>query len=91
VSMELDGIASKLDDMKERCGERMLQLEKTVIVTIESQNIVLATRITALEDTARQHGKAIDKLKEWRTLQVGALIVIGILVDWIIQKMPWKW
>ncbi|MFZ3168231.1 MAG: hypothetical protein WA130_11500 [Candidatus Methanoperedens sp.] len=69
----------------------MLQLEKTVIVTIESQKIVLANKIATLEDTARQHGQAIDKLKEWRTLQVGALIVIGIVVDWIIQKMPWKW
>lgn len=91
MSMELDVIASKLDDMRETCGERMVQLEKTLIISIESQNVILANKIAALEETSKQHGKAIDRLKEWRTLQVGALIVIGILVDWIIQKIPWKW
>jgi hypothetical protein len=89
--MELDVIASKLDDMRETCGERMIQLEKTVIISIESQNIVLANRIAALEDTTKQHGKSIERLKEWRTLQIGALLVISIVVDWMVQNMPWKW
>jgi hypothetical protein len=91
VSMELDVVAQKLDDMKATCGERMVQLEKTVILSIESQNKVLANRISTLEKTTEQHGKAIDRLKEWRTLQIGALVIIGIVVDWIVQHMPWKW
>jgi hypothetical protein len=91
VSMELDVIASKLDDMRETCGERMVQLEKTLIISIESQNVILANKIAALEDTSKQHGKAIDRLKEWRILQIGALIILGIFVDWIVSSMPWKW
>ncbi len=89
--MELDVLSTKLDDMKAACGERMGQLEKNLTLSIAAQNTLLANRIAVLEETSKAQGKAIDRLKEWKNIQIGALIILGIIVEQIIARIPWKW
>ncbi len=89
--MELDVLASKLDGMQATCAERMVQLEKNLILTIESQNKLLSDRVARLEETSIAQGKAIDHLKEWKNIQTGALIILGIIIEQIVTRIPWKW
>ena len=87
--MELDVISSKLDLMKETCSERMKHLETSLVLSIESRNNLLMNRVSTLENTLVEHGKTIDKLKEWRFLQIGALIIIAIILEQIAARIPW--
>jgi len=89
--MELDVLSTKLDDMKAACSERMGQLEKNLTLSIAAQNTLLSNRIAVLEETSKAQGKSIDRLKEWKNIQIGALIILGIIVEQIIARIPWRW
>jgi hypothetical protein len=87
--MKLDIISSKLDLMKETCAERMEHLETKLELALQSHINLYATRISTLEAYAERHGIQIDKLKEWRTLQIGALIIIALIIEKVAVKILW--
>jgi hypothetical protein len=91
--MEMDVLATKLDDMNSRCGERMDQLEKNLTQAIESQNRLLTERMNHIEQTACKAHSRIDEqkrsilcLKAWK---IGALIILSIVVTYILEHLTW--
>jgi len=76
--MEMDVLATKLDDMNTRCGERMDQLEKNLTLAIESQNRLFTERMNH-----------ILCLKAWKNRQIGALILLSIIVTLIAEHIKW--
>jgi len=94
--MEMDVLATKLDDMNSRCGERMDQLEKNLTQAIESQNKLLTERMNHIEQTASKAHSRIDEqkrsimcLKAWKNRQIGALIILSIVVTYIMEHLTW--
>jgi hypothetical protein len=94
--MEMDVLATKLDDMNSRCGERMDQLEKNLTQAIESQNKLLTERMNHIEQTACKAHSRIDEqkrsilcLKAWKNRQIGALIILSIVVTYILEHLTW--
>lgn len=94
--MEMDVLATKLDDMNSRCGERMDQLEKNLTQAIESQNKLLTERMNHIEQTASKAHSRIDEqkrsilcLKAWKNRQIGALIILSIVVTYILEHLKW--
>ena len=94
--MEMDVLATKLDDMNSRCGERMDQLEKNLTQAIESQNRLLTERMNHIEQTASKAHSRIDEqkrsimcLKAWKNRQIGALIILSIVVTYIMEHLTW--
>jgi hypothetical protein len=94
--MEMDVLATKLDDMNSRCGERMDQLEKNLTQAIESQNKLLTERMNHIEQTASKAHSRIDEqkrsilcLKAWKNRQIGALIILSIVVTYILEHLTW--
>ena len=94
--MEMDVLATKLDDMNSRCGERMDQLEKNLTQAIESQNRLLTERMNHIEQTASKAHSRIDEqkrsilcLKAWKNRQIGALIILSIVVTYILEHLTW--
>ncbi len=85
--MELDVLAQKLDDMNTRCTERMDQLEKNLTLAIESQNKLFTERMNHIEQAADKAHSRLDEqkrsilcLKAWKNRQIGALIILSIIV-----------
>jgi hypothetical protein len=94
--MEMDVLSTKLDDMNSRCGERMDQLEKNLTQAIESQNKLLTERMNHIEQTASKAHSRIDEqkrsilcLKAWKNRQMGALIILSIVVTYILEHLTW--
>jgi len=94
--MEMDVLATKLDDMNSRCGERMDQLEKNLTQAIESQNKLLTERMNHIEQTASKAHSRIDEqkrsilcLKAWKNRQIGALIILSIVITYILEHLTW--
>ena len=94
--MELDVLATKLDDMNKRCGERMDQLEKNLTLAIESQNRLFTERMKHIEQTASKAHSRLDEqkrsilcLKAWKNRQIGALIILSIIVTYIADHVKW--
>jgi hypothetical protein len=94
--MEMDVLATKLDDMNSRCSERMDQLEKNLTQAIESQNKLLTERMNHIEQTASKAHSRIDEqkrsilcLKAWKNRQIGALIILSIVVTYILEHLTW--
>ena len=94
--MEMDVLATKLDDMNTRCGERMDQLEKNLMLAIESQNRLFTERLNHIEQTAgKAHSRIDDQkksilcLKAWKNRQIGALILLSIIVTLIAEHIKW--
>jgi hypothetical protein len=94
--MEMDVLATKLDDMNTRCGERMDQLEKNLTQAIESQNKLLTERMNHIEQAASKAHSRIDEqkrsilcLKAWKNRQIGALIILSIVVTYILEHLTW--
>ena len=94
--MELDVLASKLDDMNTRCGERMNQLEKNLTLAIESQNRLFTERMNHIEEEANKAHSRLDEqkksvlcLKAWKNRQIGALIILSIIVTYIGEHIKW--
>jgi len=94
--MEMDVLATKLDDMNTRCGERMDQLEKNLTQAIESQNKLLTERMNHIEQVASKAHSRIDEqkrsilcLKAWKNRQIGALIILSIVVTYILEHLTW--
>ena len=94
--MEMDVLATKLDDMNTRCGERMDQLEKNLTQAIESQNKLLTERMNHIEQTAGKAHSRIDEqkksilcLKAWKNRQIGALIILSIIITYIAEHVKW--
>jgi hypothetical protein len=94
--MEMDVLATKLDDMNSRCGERMDQLEKNLTLAIESQNKLFTERMNHIEQTASKAHSRIDEqkrsilcLKAWKNRQIGALIILSIVVTYILEHLTW--
>jgi hypothetical protein len=94
--MELDVLATKLDNMDTRCGERMNQLEKNLTQAIESQNKLFTERMNHIEDAANKAHSRLDEqkksvlcLKAWKNRQTGALIILSIIVIYIGEHIKW--
>ncbi|MBU4223004.1 MAG: hypothetical protein KKD46_03380 [Euryarchaeota archaeon] len=94
--MEIDVLASKIDDMNKRCGERMDQLEKNLTLAIESQNRLFTERMHHIEQTASKAHSRLDEqkrsilcLKAWKNRQIGALIILSIIVTYIADHVKW--
>jgi hypothetical protein len=94
--MEMDVLATKLDDMNSRCGERMDQLEKNLTQAIESQNKLLTERMNHIEQATSKAHSRIDEqkrsilcLKAWKNRQIGALIILSIVVTYILEHLKW--
>jgi len=94
--MELKVLASKLDDMNTRCGERMDQLEKNLMQAIESQNRLVTERMNYIEKTAcKAHSRLDDQkksilcLEAWKNRQIGALIILSIIITYIGDHVKW--
>ena len=94
--MEMDVLATKLDDMNTRCGERMDQLEKNLTQAIESQNKLLTERMNHIEQVACKAHSRLDGqkrsilcLKAWKNRQIGALIILSIRVTYIGEHIKW--
>jgi|GEM_PF-2023286 len=94
--MEMDVLTSKLDDMNTRCTERMDQLEKNLTQAIESQNKLFTERMNHIEQAASKAHARIDEqkrsilcLKAWKNRQIGALIVLSIIVTYIVEHIIW--
>ncbi len=94
--MELDVLASKLDDMNTRCTERMDQLEKNLTLAIESQNKLLTERMNHIEQAADKAHSRLDEqkisilcLNAWKNRQIGALIILSIIVTYIGEHIKW--
>lgn len=94
--MEMNVLASKLDDMNTRCGERMNQLEKNLTLAIESQNKLFTERMKHIEQAASKAHSRLDEqkksilcLKAWKNRQIGALIILSIIVTYIADHVKW--
>lgn len=94
--MEIDVLATKLDDMNKRCTERMDQLEKNLTLAIESQNRLFTERMKHIEQTASKAHSRLDEqkrsilcLKAWKNRQIGALIILSIIVTYIADHVKW--
>ncbi len=94
--MELNVLASKIDDMNTRCGERMDQLEKNLTLAIESQNKLFTERMNHIEQAASKAHSRLDEqkrsilcLKAWKNRQIGALIILSIIVTYIADHVKW--
>jgi DNA anti-recombination protein RmuC len=92
--MEMDVLAAKLDDMNKRCTERMDQLEKNLTLAIESQNRLFTERMNHIEQTASKAHSRLDEqkrsilcLKAWKNRQIGALIILSIIVTYIAEHI----
>ena len=86
----------KVEDMKMRYEERMDQLEKKLTLAIESQNKLLTERMNHVEQIASKAHSRIDEqkrsilcLKAWENRQIGALIILSILVTYILEHLTW--
>lgn len=94
--MEMNVLATKLDDMNTRCGERMDQLEKNLTQAIESQNKLFTERMNHIEQTGSKAHSRIDEqkrsilcLKAWKNRQIGALIILSIIITFIAEHIKW--
>ena len=94
--MEIDVLATKLDDMNKRCTERMDQLERNLTLAIESQNRLFTERMNHIEQTASKAHFRLDEqkrsilcLKAWKNRQIGALIILSIIVTYIADHVKW--
>ena len=94
--MEMNVLATKLDDMNTRCSERMDQLEKNLTQAIESQNRLFTERMNHIEQEANkahsrldEHKKSILCLKAWKNRQIGALIILSIIITYIAEHIKW--
>jgi hypothetical protein len=92
--MEMDVLATKLDDMNARCTERMDQLGKNLTQAIESQNRLFTEQMNHIEQTASKAHSRIDEqkrsilcLKAWKNRQIGALIILSIIVTYIAEHI----
>jgi hypothetical protein len=94
--MEMDVLASKLDDMNTRCTERMDQLEKNLMQAIEAQNRLSTERMNHIElEANKAHSRLDDQkksilcLKAWKNRQIGALIILSIIITFIAEHIRW--
>ncbi len=94
--MELNVLAQKLDDMNIMCSERMNQLEKNLTQAIESQNKLFTERMNHIEEAANiahsrldEQKKSVLCLKAWKNRQIGALIILSIIVTYIGEHIKW--
>jgi len=94
--MEMDVLSTKLDDMNSRCGERMDQLEKNLTLAIESQNKLFTERMNHIEQTTIKAHSRIDAqkksilcLKAWKNRQIGAVIIMSIIITFIAEHIKW--
>ncbi len=91
-----DVFAARLDDMHKRCDERVHQLEKNLTIIIESRNRLLIEKMNNINLATNKAHTRLDNqktsilcLEAWKNRQIGALVILSIIITYIAGNVKW--